>query len=272
MDTLKALLEILPSRLPYVSFIIGLLFLTIGLLPFKIIRSGWEIKSPSTKVSRLITIVLGILLTCLSLYIIIIADDLELSRASKKRLAYYFSYVTLTGTESECRDGKCRILYHDSALVVSPYGKDCSYSGRIKSSGNILYFKSKPMHEILNPEQYPNNPAYLEFRIRPANQSDRKLMVQGEAAIETKLSANKGKIGPHLPYDADHVVFILDFRGLDFKIQKQIEPKIETKRDDSTLLSGYQDPRLSIFEDGNVFVLTASNVLAGSSVYLSWGQ
>ena len=112
----------------------------------------------------------------------------------------------------------------------------------------------------------------MEFRIRPASPEDRQLEAKGEAVIERAFSATNGKVGPHLPYFTEYAVFVLDLRSLGFKIQSQVEPKIETRRSDGSLVSGYINPRLNVFEEGRVFVITATNVAAGSSLYVSWGQ
>ena len=272
MEILKALLELFPTRAPYLFVMLGVVIVLAGILPFNFEKGGWKIQNPRTWSSRLILSLLGSIIVGASMYAAAKTDDAEISRISKKRIASYFSYITITGTESDCSAGKCILSFRDSALVLAPKGKDVSYEGRAKTGGRIISFETIPRATILNPEQYPGNPTYLEFRIPPASSGDRQLRAQGEIVIETKFSALKGKVGPHLPYLTDYVVVVIDMRALNFKIQAQVEPKLEIKREDGSQVSGYDVPRLNVFEDGKVFVLTAKDVEANSSVYISWGK
>lgn len=272
MDTLKALLELFPSRAPYLFMLVGVAAILAGVVPFKIDKGGWTIRNPTTKAARSLLLVVGLLIAAGSLYAVIRIDDAEIARLSKKRITSHFSYATISGTEADCSAGKCRLSFRNSAFVVAPQGQDVSYEDRVKTAGRILSFSTTPRADILNPEQYPGNPTYVEFRIRPASPDDRHLQAQGEAVIENTFSASKGKVGPHFPYFTEYAVFVLDLRALDFKLQAQVEPKIETRRKDGSLVSGYIVPRMSVFEGGKVFVLTATDVAAGSSLYVSWGQ
>ena len=272
MEIIKALLELLPTRAPYLFMMLGVVIILAGLIPFNFESGGWRIQNPRTLSSRLVLTALGLVVVVASFYAAARSDDAEIARISKKRVASYFSYITITGTESDCMVGKCILSFRDSALVLAPKGKDVSYEGRAKTSGRIISFETIPRATILNPEQYPGNPTYLEFKIPPAASGDRQLRAQGEIVIEAKFSAVKGKVGPHLPYLTDYVVVVFDMRALTFKIQAQVEPKLEIKREDGSQVSGYDVPRLNVFEDGKVFVLTAKDVEANSSVYISWGK
>jgi hypothetical protein len=272
MDTLKALLELFPSRAPYLLMLLGLAAVLAGVVPFKIDKGGWTVRNPTSRGSRALLLAIGLSVLAGSVYAVIKIDDAEIARLAKKRVSSYFSYATISGTESDCLSGKCRLSFRDSAMVLAPKGQDVSYEGRVKTAGRIVFFNTTPRADILNPEQYPANPTYVEFRIRPASSTDRQLQAQGEAVIENTFSATKGKVGPHLPYFTEYAVFVLDLRALNFKIQAQVEPKIETRRQDGSLVSGYVVPRINVFEDGKVFVVTATNVDAGSSLYVSWGQ
>lgn len=272
MDTLKALLELFPSRAPYLFMLLGVAAVLAAIIPFRVDRAGWTVRNPTTKGARLSLLAVGLLILATSIYAVTRVDDTELARLSKKRVSSYFSYATISGTEADCLAGRCRLAFRDSALVLAPKGQDVSYEGRVKTSGKIVAFSTSPRADILNPEQYPSNPTYVEFRIRPASAEDRQLEAKGEAVIERAFSAKSGKVGPHLPYFTEYAVFVLDLRSLGFKIEAQVEPKVETRRSDGSLVSGYVNPRLNVFEDGRVFVLAATNVAAGSSLYVSWGQ
>lgn len=272
MDTLKALLELFPSRAPYLFMLLGVVVVLAGVIPFRIDKAGWTVRNPTTARARGLLLAIGLSILAASIYAVIKVDDAEIARLAKKRVSSYFSYATISGTEADCNAGKCRLSFRDSAFVLAPKGEDVSYEGRAKTAGRIVSFSTTPRADILNPEQYPSNPTYVEFRIRPASPDDRQLQAQGEVVIENTFSATKGKVGPHLPYFTEYAVFVLDLRALDFKLQAQVEPKIETRRHDGSLVSGYVTPRMNVFENGKVFVITAANVAAGSSVYVSWGQ
>ena len=250
----------------------GAIVVLVGAIPFKVEKAGWKLQNPSTTGSRLFLIVFGISVLGASTYAATQTDRGEIEKLSKKRVASYFSYVTITGSESDCSAGKCILSFRDSAFVIAPKGKDVSYESRAKTGGRIISFETIPRAIILNPEQYPANSTYLEFRIPPAKSDATQLRAQGEIVIETKFSAGRGKVGPYLPYFTEHVVVVVDTRALGFKIQSQVEPKLEIKREDGSQVSGYDVPRLNVFEDGKVFVLTATDVQANSSVYISWGK
>lgn len=272
MDTLKALLELFPSRAPYLFILLGVVAVLASIVPFRVDKAGWSLRNPRGRGDRVGLFSVGILVLAASIYAVTRTDDAELARLSKKRVSSYFSYVTISGTESDCLAGRCRLAFRDSALVLAPKGQDVSYEGRVKTSGKIVAFSTSPRADILNPEQYPANPTYVEFRIRPASPEDRQLEAKGEVVVERTRSATNGKVGPHLPYFTEYAVFVLDLKPLGFKIQAQVEPKIETRRSDGSLVSGYINPRLNVFEDGRVFVVTATNVAPGSSLYVLWGS
>lgn len=272
METLKALLELLPSRLPYIFILFGIVAVIAALVPFRIDKAGWTIRNPSTGAARFGLLSIGAVTAGGSLYAVTQVDDTEIARLSKKRISSFFSYVTISGTEADCAAGRCRLAFRNSVLVVAPKGQDVSYEDRVKTSGRIVEFNTSPRADILNPEQFPGNPTYVEYRIRPSSPEDRQLEAKGEAVIERAFSAKSGKVGPHLPYFTEYAVFVLDTNSLGFKIESQIEPKIETRRQDGSLVSGYVNPRLNVFEDGRVFVITARNLAAGSSLYVTWGK
>lgn len=272
MDILKALLELLSTRAPYFALPVGLLLMVASLVPFRFQRAGWVLRNPTAWTSRLALGLVGALVFALGLFGAFKVDSVAIEKLATKRLASYFSYITISGAESDCESGKCLLTFRDSTLVLAPKGTEASYEGRVKTGGRITSFSTIPRAEILNPEQFPANPTLAEFRIRPARSSDTQLQAQGEAVIETKFSAAAGKVGPHLPYSTDYVVVVVDMRAMQFSLRSQIVPKIETRREDGTQISGYVTPTMNVFEGGKVVVLTAREVAAGSSVYITWGQ
>lgn len=272
MQEVIAFFELFPSRVPYVLLLVAIILALIGLIPFRFAREGLHIQSPTKMSTKAILVIFGLLIFYGSIEWIITTDEIALAKLSKKHLTSLFAYVVIGGSEDECKANRCRISFHQSILLTSPKGQVARYEDRVKAGGRIISFNTIPMPVILNPEQYPANPTLVEYRINPASDDDRLLQAQGEAIIETAITANNGKVGPHIPYDTDSVTFILDLRTLKFKLSNILEPKIETKRSDGVLASGYRSPAMSVFENGQVIVLTAANVPADSSVYLKWGN
>jgi hypothetical protein len=184
METLKALLELFPSRAPYLFILVGVAVLLLSIVPFHIEKAGWTFRNPTNMSARAILFAVGLFILGVSGYAVSRVDDAELSRLAKKHVSSYFSYVTISGTEADCAAGRCRLTFRDSALVLAPKGQDASYEGRVKTSGKIVAFNTSPRADILNPEQYLANSTYVEFRIRPASPDDRQLEVKGETVIE----------------------------------------------------------------------------------------
>ena len=194
METLKALLELLPTRAPYFALPVGLIFLAASLIPFRVEKGGWILRNPTAMGSRVSLAFVGVFVFGLGLFTATQADTAAIDRLATKRLASYFSYITISGTESDCEAGRCMLTFRDSTLVLAPKGQKASFEGRVKTGGRIISFGTIPRADILNPEQYPANPTLVEYRINPASSKDTQLQAQGEALIETKFSASKGKV------------------------------------------------------------------------------
>ncbi|MGE3916816.1 MAG: hypothetical protein AB7F78_14085 [Hyphomicrobiaceae bacterium] len=246
-----------------------------------IIETKWEEKRPTTPywLSLLSVMPIRWFLSLALCWLIYLSGadglrriwDAEVFIDRSKNIRYYSSHVVLSGTEEECRQTRCRISYHDTAFLSGPKGADLSYEGRAMTSGRIISMKTNPPHEIMNPNQWPDNPTVLMFRIPPASAGDRVLQIAGELQAEATFSAESGKVGPHFPYDTRYAVFLLDIRGLRFEL-KNLEAQIEVRRDDGKLVAGYSSPKLTILEDGKLILATASNLVAGSSLYVKWGK
>jgi Putative serine esterase (DUF676) len=191
---------------------------------------------------------------------------------ARKIIKNYSSTVTLSGSEADCDAGKCIIAFHESAFVVAPRGQEATYEGRAKTSGRIISIQSEPPLDILNPNQFPGNPTYVQFRIRPSTDDRQVLQASGELIIQQKVTASGGKIGPHFPYYAESVVFMIDLRNLAFDLKSPIEIKIESQSTDGRLLPGYFSPKINYYENGKFMVITARGMPAESSIYAVWGN
>lgn len=217
----------------------------------------------------LVTIMCG-----LGIFAIHITTPLQVNVAwrSFNTITRYSSTVTIVGSKDECQAGKCIITFRDAAFLVAGRNQDAIYEGRAKTSGRIISIKSEPPLEILNPNQYPGNPTYVQFRIQPSTDDKHVLQASGELIIEQKVTPQGGKIGPHFPYYTEYVVFTLDLRGLGFELKDPIEVKIESQTADGRLVSGYFFPRINYYEKGKVIMITARGLPAGSSIYAAWGR
>ena len=118
MDTLKALLELFPSRAPYLFMLLGVAAVLAAIVPLRIDKAGWTVRNPTTRGARLSLLAVGLLILATSGYAVTRVDDTELARLSKKRISSYFSYATISGTEADCLAGRCRLAFRNSALVL----------------------------------------------------------------------------------------------------------------------------------------------------------
>ena len=102
-----------------------------------------------------------------------------------------------------------------SIEVKSNKPSDLYYQDRIKADGGIDYLKTIPDHQIINKTQYPDNPTLLEFRIDPADDKKDKFDANGIARINIRINQERGKFGPHIPYDTDLAIMTVDFSRLE---------------------------------------------------------
>jgi len=74
---------------------------------------------------------------------------------------------------------------------------------------------SNPNHVVRNPNQWPGNSTLLEFKIEE-QQPGRFLDIDAVAFLDTVVTRDRAKIGPHLPYRAEFVVVIVDYSRMNF--------------------------------------------------------
>ena len=262
------------EKLPYFLGVVGVLLLVAAVLKFSIQKAGVHVQSPNLG-GRVILGILGALLigVAVGLYVVQAKKlDLGPRPPAPKFLSEYYSYISVAGSEADCRSAKCQVRYFDTATVKTTDGSEAKFVGRIKAKTQIIKLVTTPRYTILNPEQYPENPTLLEFAIPPLKKTDTVLQAHGEALIENEYTPERGKIGPFLPYYAENVVVVVDLRGLDFTLKSNLQARIEARRADGTSVSGHIEPKLRLFADGRVAVISAQNLPAQSSVLLFWGE
>lgn len=268
---MKDVLDFVSGNFYIALCLIGVAIAVLPWLPFRVSIGGFTASQPKTMSAKVVLCAIGVVL----IGVAALLAHRQISRPevlTEPTITQYFSYVTLEGSLNECSSGKCLMNYYTSGTFETPPGIPARYVGRVKTGGAIRKFHSDPEHEVLNKEQYPNNPTLLDFAISPQKPTDTSLKIQAELVIENKITPEQGKVGFHLPYHTNNIVAMIDFRHLGFKVTQQFAARIESKLDNGALITGYVDPVLRTFSEGTVVVLQASDLEAGSSLLLTWGN
>lgn len=137
------------------------------------IRIGQStLSSPTTKGGRVGAASMGVAIATLGCFWVLQPTAFGRSpwesASSGQRLRHYMAYVSVEGEQGSCAAGKCILRYYVSGLTEAASGH-VRYIDRIKTAGRIVSLNSKPRSTILNPEQWPANPTFLEYAIEPPN-------------------------------------------------------------------------------------------------------
>lgn len=142
-------------------------------------------------------------------------------------LRSYFAYITLapiatTGSPPPAASPppkvppNCHVTYHVALRFEVPEGQQAVYIDRIKSGGAGTWLDSNPSHTVLNPNQWPGNSTLLEFKIEEKQQPSRFLDIEAVAFLDTVVTRERAKVGPHLPYRTEYVVVVVDYSRMKF--------------------------------------------------------
>jgi hypothetical protein len=267
---MEAALRFVSEQTGLALLLLGVVLVLAAWVPYSLKLKGLTLGNPTQRWSKGVVSILGLALLIVGVY-------LSYAKANenpifKPTIDEYLSYISLYGTQKECESGSCRLEYFSSGEFRTPWPTEARYVGRIKTSGRIDKFRSIPPFDVLNPEQYPNNPTYLEFAISPRPGSERALRAQTDLTITKTLLAAQGKVGAHLPYFAKKATMIVDFRTLGFTVTKQLSARLETAGGGGVQRTGLVDPVRWDFAEGKVVSVTATNIPANSSLVLVWGE
>ena len=267
---MEHMLKFLTEQTGLALILLAVLLIAAAWITFSINLRWLTIRNPARRSGKIGLSIVGALVLLLGFYLTYTsAVD---GPIWKPTVTEYLSYVSLHGDREMCEAGGCKLEFFISGEYRTPSFVEAKYIDRIKTSGRIEKFRSVPPYKILNPEQYPRNPTYLEFAIDPTRPSDRIIQGQAEVTIINKLTPEAGKVATHLPYDTRKASMIVDFRALKFQIMRQLSARIETVHTDGIQRTGVIDPVRRDFANGLVVSVSGKDIPAGSSLVLVWGE
>ncbi|UYN96670.1 MAG: hypothetical protein KIT25_06995 [Enhydrobacter sp.] len=251
---------------------LALLLLGVGILvaAWLPIQLGTFSLQPPTTSGKIVLSAVGALVVFLGLYLFL--EAAPGGPVLKPTIIDHTTHVVLHGNEAPCRAGQCRVRYFITGEFRTPPFSEARFVDRIKTGGRIDSFETVPPYDNLIPNQFPGNPTFLQFAIKPQKPGGRVLVAQAELTLLNVLSPERGKIGAHLPYYTRKATMIVDFRALGFKPTKQVKGHIETPVEGGVQRTGFIYPTRLDFSGGLVISLQASDIPAESSFVLTWGD
>lgn len=251
----------------------GVILAAFALLRASVKVGQSSVSSPNTGAGRVVATILGCLIAASGGFLMFAKPVEGAQQAfSKQRLRHYTAYISVEGDGDACLAGRCILRYYISGLLEAPPGANLRYVDRAKTAGKILSLVSKPRATILNPEQWPANPTYLEYAIDPPSPDDKQMRVHAEFVLEKRMGSEEGKIGLHVADECDDLTVIVDFRKAGFKPTRIVQPQIEARAQNGVAQTGLVAPIMTVWNDDNILMLLASDLKAESSVVLQWGN
>jgi hypothetical protein len=266
----KDLLEYATRNLPGALILLGIIVAVFIWLPFKISGERFTLNPPRQLRYRLLVFVMGLLILASGVYLF--TQGFKKSTLSQPTLRSYFTYISLEPMKKPTDSANCHITYHVALRFEVPEGEQAIYRDRIKSGGGGTNLISVPSYTVLNPNQWPGNPTLLEFSIQPKQIQDRSLDIEAVATLDTKVTLERAKIGPHLPYRTEYVVVIVDYSRMGFKTAPSlIRGEVETLEQGGVSQTGTLAPVTHSWQNGTV-TLVGRNLPAESHILLVWGN
>jgi hypothetical protein len=214
------------GNLPGALILLGIIVAVFIWLPFRVSVKWFTLTQPRQLRHRLLVFILGVLILASGVYLF--AQGFNKSTLSEPTLHSYFAYITLapidpptgfptpTVVPSPKVPPNCHIIYHVALRFEVPEGQQAVYVDRITSGGGGIGLDSNPSRDVLNNNQWPGNPTRLDFKIEEKQQPSRFLDIEAVAFLDTVVTRERAKIGPHLPYRAEFVVVIVDYSRMKF--------------------------------------------------------
>ncbi|MET0625187.1 MAG: TIR domain-containing protein [Pyrinomonadaceae bacterium] len=271
------------GSLPVALILMGLLVAVVVLLPFAVSLRWLTLTQPRQLRHRILIFVLGVFTLTAGLYLY--ARGANKDSVSEPTLRSYFAYITLTpidpalaGSPSPAPSPapkvppNCHVTYHVALRFEVPEGQHAVYVDRIKTGGGGTDLDSNPSHAVRNPNHWPGNSTLLEFKIEEKQQPSRFLDIEAVAFLDTVVTRERAKVGPHLPYRAEFVVIVVDYSRMGFDpppgdIWGQIELLGPDGVSRTETLNVVSHPAA---KDGTV-TLIGRNLPAESHILIRWG-
>lgn len=194
--------------------------------------------------------------------ILISAQKKSENHAIRESIKYVFIVSYLNGDESACQDGRCKMRFYVSGLFESGALGYATYNDRVVSPYGRHELITWPVHKLLGPQD--NN--FVKYQIRLDNTN--KIKAEGRYAVDIPASKAGAKFAYHVPYDIEHMTWLVDLAGVAFAsdighIRKEIIIENQSTRPVSVVRH---------VKDDNKFMIIESNVPANSDVVLCWGN
>ena len=182
----------------------------------------------------------------------------------------YFDYITLEPGQYPA-GMNCHVIHHVALLFEAPEGQQAVYRGRIKSRGRTE-LDSNPSHIVRNPDQWRDNPTYLEFSIQDKPQPGSSLDIEAVASEDTIITRELGWIGSHLPYRTEYAVIIIDYSQMKFNnFPRDVQGLVEFRGADGSNHTENLNEILHPRVQDDTIILMRRNLPAESSIVLKWG-
>lgn len=262
--------------LPIVLMLVGVTAI-LNWLPFGRGVKWLTIIQPNRLRYRVLVCILGVFILASGVYV-------YKSTVSEPTLRSYFAYITLTPIEKPAgsvnpaaspdpKEPNCHVTYHVSIRFETSVGEQAVYVDRVKSGGGGTYLESTPIHDVLYPIQWPANSTLLDFKIEEKQRPSRFLDIEAVALLDTRVTYELAKIGPHLPYYTDYVVVVVDYSRMKFPsapndIWAQIEFPGPGGINQTKAIDPVAHPKAA---DGTITVV-GRDLPANSNILIRWGQ
>lgn len=207
-----------------------------------------------------------------------LADSQKINFISENRIRFIVSYAKVSPSKEKTERGLYRVENYSTGYMQAPQGVIARYVDSIKSNApiNKNSLVGYPKITILNEDFYKQEPNKLDFSVENV-QASSELQGSIKSTFLKKLSQQEGFIGFHVPYRTDFLIFFIDTSEIGFVFEKDtppLRPSIAAidPRGASRIDLGLPEFHTFFSEDGKqIFVLTARNLAADSSIILRWG-
>jgi hypothetical protein len=189
----------------------------------------------------------------------------ELLQKKKEKLQHYHVHLKIEPRD----DGRFRSSYFGSGTFLSPKSP-ARYVDTIRGATGDIKCEYYPNFSLLNPNEKnePRNQSVVELVINGEELSDR-IDIFGKVTVTTTLTAGRGGVGLHIPYDCDFVVFVVDFSLFDLAITEKPKARL-LRRTEAGVERDYE--ALKVVEVGSDFFIVGKNLKRDENIEFSWGD